>query len=590
MKVKSKSGDLYELNIPLSAKGNIHLVCPACNHTHSDRNTKAKDMSWNVENSVGNCKRCGEVFYRQIIKENQKVYSKPEWKNATELDSNVVKYFESRKISQFTLRNTNLVSSGEEFVAGRTAMTTQFNYWRNGELINIKYRSGDKKFKLCKDAELIFYNIDSIKNSTKAIITEGEIDCLSLIEIGYKEVISVPNGAGASMEFMDNCIEEFMGIEKIILAGDQDDAGIKLRDELARRLGIERCHKVDFKDCKDANEYLCKHGAEKLREVIESSEPFPIEGVFSTGDIREELENLYFNGLPPGEKIGVAEFDKLITWQTGRLYTVTGIPSHGKSEFVDYIITRLNILRAWKPAYFSPENHPIELHASKIIEKLTGKQCTPDKLSKNEFDSCINYMDDNFYFILPENDFTVDSILAKAGALVARKGINILVIDPYNKLEHKVPSGTSETCYISSFLDKLSNFAKRKNVMVVLVAHPIKMKKDTTGKFEIPTLYDISGSANFYNKTDFGLTVYRDFAEEEIKVVVQKVKFKHMGEVGSCEFKYNINNGRFVVYKGFAVDYDNVSYFKRNEPELKSFIEPNKDVWEMAVSKEEPGF
>lgn len=570
MKLKSKSGDIYDVDIPISAKGNIRLQCPACIETHSDKNMKNKDVSWSVMNNVGNCKRCGEVFYKPIVKESQKTYAKPQWKNSTELTDKVVNYFESRKISQFVLRNTNLVSCGEEFMAGAQMMTIQFNYWRNSELINIKYRTGDKQFKMFKDGELIFYNIDSIKNSKIAIITEGEIDCLSLIEAGYKEVISVPNGAGASMEFMENCIEEFIGIEKIILSSDQDEAGTKLRDELARRLGIERCYKVDFEECKDANEYLCKHGAENLRIVIENCEAFPVEGVFSTADIRDELESLYFNGLPGGEKIGIAEFDKLITWQTGRLYTVTGIPSHGKSEFVDYIVTRLNLFKGWKPAYFSPENHPIELHASKIIEKISGKQCCNEKLSKNEFDECVSYMDNNFFFILPENDFTIDTILTKAGALVARKGINILVIDPYNKIEHKVPAGMSETSYISSFLDKLSNFANRKNIMVILVAHPKKMQKNSgTGKFETPTLYDINGSANFYNKTDFGITVYRDFAEDEVTVCVQKVKFKHMGEVGDCAFKYNINNGRYAVSNGFTIDWDNVSYFKRTEPEIQ---------------------
>lgn len=573
MKVKSKSGNLFDIDIPIMAKGNTKLICPACIDTHRERNQKNKDLSWSVPDRVGNCKRCGEVFFIPMVRETQKNYIKPEWKNTTQLDDKVIKYFENRKISQFIIRNNNLVSSGMEYMPEvGSVMTVQFNYWRNGELINIKYRTATKKFKMFKDAELIFYNIDSLKESKNTIITEGEIDCLSLLEAGFKSVVSVPNGAGASMDFMDNCIEDFIGIDKIILATDQDEAGIRLRDELARRLGIERCYKVDFADCKDANEYHIKHGTEKLRFTIEANEPFPVEGTFSTTDIRDELENLYFNGLPSGETIGIKEFDKLITWQTGRVYTVTGIPSHGKSEFVDYVLARLNILRGWKPAYFSPENYPLELHASKIIEKITGKTCKTSTLSKQEFDDCVSYMDNNFYFIMPEEDFTVDSILMRAGSLVARKGINVLVIDPYNKLEHKLPSGTSETNYISSFFDKLSNFSKRKNVMIILVAHPVKMKKGADGKFEVPTLYDISGSANFYNKTDFGLTVYRDFIDEEIKVFVQKVKFKHMGETGHCVFKYNINNGRFEVYSGFDISWDNVSYFKRTESVIPAQI------------------
>lgn len=571
MRVKTKTGQYFDIDIPAMSKGQIKMICPACVHTHSSSNQKNKDLSWNVTDSIGNCKRCGEVFYRPVIREVVKTYSRPEWKNTTDLDEKVVKYFEKRKISQFVLRNNNLVSSGLEFMGRPDVMTIQFNYWRKGELINIKYRTADKKFKMCKDAELIFYNIDSLAGSNDAIITEGEVDCLSLLEAGYKAVVSVPNGAGASMEFIDNCIEDFIGIEKIILCTDQDEPGLKLRDELARRLGVERCYKIDLQDCKDANEYHCRYGIERLREVISRPEPFPVNGVFSTIDIRPEMESIYFNGLPAGVKINHKEHDELITWQTGRVYTVTGIPSHGKSEYVDFINVRLNIIHGWKTAYFSPENHPIELHASKILEKITGKSCRPDKLAKKEFDECMEYMDNNFYFIMPEDDFTVDSILSKAGTLVARKGIKILVIDPYNKLDHSIVAGTSETTYISQFYDKISNFAVKKDVMVVLVAHPKKMNKKSDGNYEIPNLYDISGSANFYNKTDFGITVYRDFTEDSVTAYIQKVKFKHMGQTGQVKFKYNKDNGRFDFNNGYDVIPDIRSYFKTDPVEK---IEP----------------
>ena len=559
---ETKTGVTYNIDPPARESGQVKLVCPACIETHSRGKQRNKDLSFDLESKVGKCHRCGSTFFKPTFKsEIQKEYIKPVWKNTTDIDDKVIKYIESRKISQATIRWNNLISSGNEFVNSKESMTVQFNYWRNKELINIKYRDSGKHFKMYSGAELLFYNIDSLKDGTSAIITEGEFDCLSFIEAGFKSVVSVPNGAGASLKFLEDCIDDFAGVEKIILATDQDEPGYKLRDELARRFGIEKCYKVDFSDCKDANEYLVKYGAEKLRLTIDDCEPFPIEGVFTTMDVKDELENLYFNGLEGGETIGVKEFDKLITWQAGRVYTVTGIPGHGKSEFVDYILTRLNVLRGWKPGYFSPENWPIELHASKIIEKITGKKFKSEFLNKNEFDDVVSYMADNFYFILPEDDFTVDTILSRASGLVARKGINVLVIDPYNRLEHKIPSGMSETHYISSFYDKLGNFAKRKNVMVILVAHPTKMKR-SEGKYEVPNLYDISGSANFFNKTDFGLTVYRDMIEEEIKVHVQKVKFKHLGEQGCCTWKYNINNGRFEYYDGYSVVWNNDSYFK----------------------------
>lgn len=573
MEIKeSKTGQIYNINPPAKEIGNVKLICPVCSKSHTSSKQGNRDLSWSLDKKVGNCHRCGSAFYKHTLRsEIKKIYVKPVWKNSTELHDEIIKYLEGRKISQATIRLNNLVSSGVELIDGKEKKVLQFNYWRNSELINIKYRDPSKHFKMVKDAELIFYNLDSIKGQSKVIITEGEIDCLSFLEAGYNSVVSVPNGAGASMEFMDNCVEDFSGIEKIILATDQDEPGFKLRDELARRFGIESCYKVDFADCKDANEFLVKYGAEKLRVIIEKAEPFPIEGVFTSLDVKDELESIYLHGLQRGETIGLSEFDQLITWQTGRVYTFTGIPSHGKSEFIDFLLMRLNIFKGWKIGYFSPENWPMEYHAYKIIEKITGKKCSSEFLSKSEFDEASEYMADNFYFIWPEDDLTVDAILKRASGLVKRKGINALVIDPYNRLEHKIPLGTSETHYISSFYDIISNFAKRKNIMIILVAHPTKMRMDN-GKYEIPNLYDISGSANFFNKTDFGITIYRDFINSKVSVHVQKSRFRHIGTSGVTYFKFNLNNGRYtpiLIDKSppgkETCEHDNSNYLQNNK-------------------------
>ena len=80
------------------------------------------------------------------------------------------------------------------------------------------------------------------------------------------------------------------------------------------------------------------------------------------------------------------------------------------------------------------------------------------------------------------------------------------------------------------------------------MAHPTKQPRNKDGVIEAPTLYDISGSANFYNKADFGIVVHRNRVDGTVEVHVQKVKFKHLGEVGTAIFKYNINNGRYVPY------------------------------------------
>jgi twinkle protein len=199
----------------------------------------------------------------------------------------------------------------------------------------------------------------------------------------------------------------------------------------------------------------------------------------------------------------------------------------------------LNLIHGWKTAYFSPENHPLSYHFCKLASKITGKSFDGKYMGHPEFVQVYNHIDENFMFINPENDLTIDSILQKATHMVRKFGIKILVIDPFNKLDHLQERGENETQYISRFLDRLTNFARINGVLVFLVAHPRKManNKENPSKYEVPTLYDINGSANFFNKTDYGITVYRDRVEEKVSVIIQKVKFKHWGHAGQIDFK-----------------------------------------------------
>ena len=123
--------------------------------------------------------------------------------------------------------------------------------------------------------------------------------------------------------------------------------------------------------------------------------------------------------------------------------------------------------------------------------------------------------------------------------------------------------GHNETKYISKQLDRLTNFAQRNDVMVILMAHPTKQSKNKDGVIEAPTLYDISGSAHFYNKTDFGIVVHRNRIDNTVEVHVQKVKFRHLGECGTALFKYNLNNGRYSPYTaGVEPSWDNSNHLQ----------------------------
>lgn len=202
------------------------------------------------------------------------------------------------------------------------------------------------------------------------------------------------------------------------------------------------------------------------------------------------------------------------------------------------------MLYGWKAAYFTPENYPLKYHYAKIHEKFSGFKFRKET-DKTDFQTIYEHIKDNFFYILNEKDLTIESIMKSARSYVKQKGIKILVIDPYNKLDHQLKQGENETQYVSRFLDVLTNFARFNNVLVFLIAHPTKMQNN-----EVPTLYNISGSANFYNKTDYGFTVHRQRDDNgsmnnSVQVHWQKIKFKHLGTQGVSELDYNFNNGRF---------------------------------------------
>lgn len=557
----------YGITIPYGRHGGkVKTFCPQCREQRHDK--KDKSLSVDLEKGVWNCHYCGwsghlehtdeekrqyaeqQRQYFAPIRNEKPEYKKPKPRGTNPMSEKALKWFAGRGISQQTLQALK-ITEGLEFMPQKEGAvnTVQFNYYKNGELVNTKFRTGDKCFKLCSGAELLPYNIDAIKGTKECIITEGEMDALSFYECGRHDVVSVPNGANANLTYLDDYIEDyFEDKETIYIASDTDTKGVLLRDELLRRFGAERCRVLEYGEgCKDANEHLMKFGKASLLQCIANAPEIKLEGIFTVSDFEQSLDAIFENGLQKGVTVGHENFDKLISFETKRLLIMTGIPGSGKSEFIDEIAERLNMRYGWRWAYFSPENAPLAYHASKLIEKFTGKRFDQKHLSLPEYKMVKQHLETDFFFIAPSADYKVDSILERAKFLVRRKGIKGLVIDPYNRLENEQGS-RNETQYISGLLDKLTNFAQQNDILVVLMAHPTKMSRNKEGQVEVPTLYDISGSANFYNKADFGIVVHRDRINDTVEVRVQKVKFRHLGEVGTAYFKYNINNGRYTPF------------------------------------------
>ncbi len=546
-------GKLQDLGIELKGRtsGQFKTQCPKCSPER--KNKKDLCLSVNISEGVYSCHHCG---WKGSVNEKfeKKTYTVPQVNN-TKLSDKALDWFLKRGISKATVIRFGITESSEWMPQeGKEMNTINFNYLRDSKLVNVKFRDAKKNFKLVKDAELVFYNLDSLLESEEAIICEGEIDCLSFHEAGLYHTVSVPNGASKGnqkLDYLDNCWKYFEGKKKIIIATDKDEPGIALREELARRLGKERCFIFQYPDeCKDANDVLTKGGADVLKKCMDYIIEYPIEGIKSIQDLNDNIDLIYKNGYPKGNKIGYNTLDSLITWRTGELTAVTGIPGSGKSEFVDQVMIKLSVLHDWKWAVFSAENQPEELHFAKLSEKYIGKpfykRSEEWKMNHEELSNAKFLINDHFYFInIDEKNVTLDGLLEKARELVLRKGVNAFLLDPWNYIEHKIPMGFTETQYISEALTKIARFSKVNNIHIIVVAHPTKIRKGDDGKYMVATMYDIAGSAHWFNKIDNGMSVYRDFESGAVDVHIQKIRFKFIGKIGKTSFVWDKHTGRY---------------------------------------------
>lgn len=547
----------------------VKTTCPQCSASRRKKNYPCLNVS--LERGLWNCWHCGwtgslkkGVERRPEIK---KTYRKPNFvANSTALPDNVVKWFANRGISQKTLIR-NQIGNGSiyfpQIEAERTCI--MFPYFRGSECVNVKYRSADKMFRLASGAERVLYGLNDIEDHL--IWVEGEMDKLSMEEAGFTSVVSVPDGAPApdtrnydsKFDFMD--CPEIEGVSTHIIAVDNDLPGRRLEEELVRRLGRDKCLIVKWPDeCKDANDTLIAHGHDVLAEVVQQAQPLPVEGVYTASSFVDAIVRRYDGEHPKGASTGWPTVDPHYTVLTGEWTLITGIPGHGKSEWLDALMVNLARLSGWRFGVFSPENFPLEYHAEKLMEKYIGKPFADgptERMNANDLDRAISFVNNHFHFQMPEHP-TLETLLEQASALVAQHGIRGLVMDPWNEIEHSPESGQSETQYISDALSRIRRFARDKGVHVWIVAHPAKLYKEKdSGDYPVPTPYDVSGSAHWRNKADNCITVYRHLQDDNkpVEIHVQKVRKKYVGKIGMVEMSYSKVCGQYRPFGGYTPTY-----------------------------------
>ncbi len=540
--------------------GTESTQCPAC--SASRKKQRDKCFNWDHNEKVGKCWNCGEAFYEfKKFQGREKTYSRPVWQNKTELTDKVVKYFEGRGISQFTLRQMK-ITNDIEWMPGheKHVETIQFNYFRGEELINIKSRGPAKSFKLHKDAELILYNLNGLEKKEFAVIVEGEIDCLSFIEVGIKNCVSVPNGA-KNFDFIDQCYNDIERVEKWYIAVDTDEAGTQLRNELIRRIGAERCLLVDFNDCKDANEYLVKYGKEELKNILETAKEIPLDGVFTVAMEWDKMLYEFRNGKRYGSTTYFANLDPHWKWRQGEVTIITGYNNEGKSCFWNALQVKKAEEDGWKFAMFCPENYPVSELIDELIHCYTGR--STDKrfanvLNEDEYQTAANFINDHFFFVLPEEDYQLDGILSRFKYIVRRYGVNVCTIDPYNNIDHLIERGEREDLYISRFMTKLKKFSIDNDICFGLVAHQVTPMFQGKEDYPQPDIYKIKGGGTFSDKADNVMSVWRPFRKSDyynktVKIILGKIKKQRLvGIPGQTEFTYEMIENRYYDETGIA--------------------------------------
>jgi twinkle protein len=542
------------------------VACPNCKAERKKPNQKDLAIHRKNEGLVYHCHHCGiggivpNKTYpsKPIYRKEQNVIPLKQMPTLNKLQPQHLDFLKSRGISERVADEMKLFSASKYFQRlNKEADAIGFPYFRNGVYVSTKYRSIESKdFTQDAGGAQDFFGIDHIDQTLPVVIVEGEIDALTLMECGIKNVLSVPSGAPMKVtdgkidasedkrfSFVWNAFDMLKNVPYVTIATDTDTAGQALAEELARRIGKDKCRIASFA-YKDLNEAFLDKGKDVVIDIVESAEPYPVAGLSTATKFLDRLNDLWGKGTGKGISTGYSNVDEIYTVAQGQLTIVTGYPSCGKSNFVDQLMVNLGKAHDWKFALCSFENQP-EIHISRLMEIYKEKRFFDGKerMTEVEKEEAFKWVENHFLFLDSEGaePSSIDSILERARVAVARSGIRGLVIDPYNYIENK--SGQAEHEFISSMLTRMQAFAKAYGVHIWFVAHPSKITRSNMD-LPRPDGMAISGSMAWWAKADCGITVHRT-KTNDVEIAVWKCRFRWIGTQGETTLGYNKATGTY---------------------------------------------
>jgi twinkle protein len=430
---------------------------------------------------------------------------------------------ETRKIPCELAARMGLVSKGRDL---------GFPFYRAGKLLYTKFRvapQGDQKksfYRVPSGTPSVFWNLQSLSDAPSGstlVITEGEFDAMAVLASGCATpyVVSVPDGVQVDKPTVDrftpstdqtafkflwdegpdgvvDLIPELRPFSRFILLTDGDDKGKLLRDELAIRLGRDRCWFVTYPEgCKDANEVLIKLGAKAVVRLVEIARPIITDKLIPISGIMDRERVPY--------SLGWTGFDQFARFYMPELVIVTGAPNAGKSQWALNVGLNLARRHGLRGAFIQAEDDDTRIKDDVLSYARSWASSLP--MDPEQWaDHAIRVTK------APENidegeDRTLDWLLATIKEAATRHDARWVVIDPWNEFEHFWGRNENEASYLNRALKLMRSVARTYNLVLVIVAHPTKSIQGKS--IDEMSLYDIAGSAAWANKADHGFILAR---------------------------------------------------------------------------------
>lgn len=589
---------VLRVGIPVEGR-NIRIVCPFC--TPSRKREHQRDRTLSVSQRLGRliyvCHHCSEDGFIEI---NPNVVYLPTRQSPTrpkvnmmaaiagllnagptpgsadiepinapvinevEWDDGFIDFLTARKLTLFTGQMLGVKPCIHYFGTNQRALAFPYVSPKSGLVYAYKVRSIETKDFRCVGTPQSMFLADKAREGEPVYITEGEFDAWAFHEAGLCGA-SVPHGApnkpmdltSGSEDRKLACIWNsrsiFQAASKVVIAGDCDIPGQLLSEEIARRLGKAKVHRVDWEGGKDANDVLMARGIKGLKDQAEASLPWPLEGVRAVSDFTDDVLDLYRNGNMKGISTGLANIDPLYTIAPGLMTVLTGHPASGKSEWLDYVMIQMAVNHGWKFAICSFEN-PVRMHLAKLAEKVLQEpffEGYHPKMSEDALRKALAFLNQHFVFL----DFsdgspaTIEVVLERADLAVQRLGCRGLVIDPFNYLTPSGNEGWSPMA-ISDMLTHVKRFGTSHDAHVWMIAHPAKMARQGEA-MPIPGGMDISGAYAWWAKADHGITIHRQ--DGGVMFRSWKARFKWLGSHGDATMIYDSVTGTYSAPGQFAL-------------------------------------